>query len=304
MVSTQSKAKDQAPEIAFGAIITDCTDENARARQQCRFSVLFGVCPIILGTSSCIPDVESAGNLVDLIDSVENMLEKYRKEKASVIIVNVEPRNKEVKGTWNNETPLCYFKVGNTLVVSTFGGRCLSLVRDLGLVRSVELLSVAKVIEAALSWGELTRGEAHQITSTQFRSFEFAPLVAYWILSGYHVPSVSRGLKGLPPVTSYIWHIDSFGNCKTTVLAENVELSRGDRVKVCEKHVSIFYEKLEDAPCNEIALIVGSSGYGNRRFLEIVVKGGSASKELELKPGPLIVFCKEVEPVHCEAYEN
>ena len=48
-----------------------------------------------------------------------------------------------------------------------------------------------------------------------------------------------------------------------------------------------FYERLKDVPHGETAIYVGSSGTGNKRFLEIATQGipGSAVKSLNLKIG-------------------
>ncbi|GEM_PF-1449009 len=45
------------------------------------------------------------------------------------------------------------------------------------------------------------------------------------------------------------------------------------------------YRRLKDVPNGGLAVIVGSSGLGERRFLEIVVQGGNAGKQLDIKPG-------------------
>jgi len=47
----------------------------------------------------------------------------------------------------------------------------------------------------------------------------------------------------------------------------------------------LCYAHLSDVPENgQPALIVGSSGIEDKRFLEIVVPGGSAAKKLSLSP--------------------
>jgi hypothetical protein len=57
----------------IGSIITDCADDNARARQELRFSTLFGTQPSFLGVSS-YNSIEAAGNLVEQLDVLSSFL--------------------------------------------------------------------------------------------------------------------------------------------------------------------------------------------------------------------------------------
>jgi len=46
-----------------------------------------------------------------------------------------------------------------------------------------------------------------------------------------------------------------------------------------------FYKKLKDVPTDEIAMYEGSSGIGDKRFLEIAVQKGSAKDRLNVTKG-------------------
>lgn len=266
-----------------GMIITDCADNNARARQVSRFMGLFGVEPGFLGVGARMPDVEAAGNLLDQLDVITN-LPTSRADTPAVVLVNVAPRGDKVREKWENGTPFCYFRVKNVLVVSTYAGRALSLLKDRGMADTVELFDIPTVTAEAVKWGELSESHAQRINHTQFRSLEFLPLVAYWLQEGRPVPSTTH------PVDHYdikgkVWCIDNFGNAKTTLLPADIDFEEGKKVTLKDGSQATCYRRLADVPKNESALVVGSSGYGKDRFLELVVQWddggfhGSASAE-------------------------
>jgi hypothetical protein len=256
---------------AIGTIITDCADGSARTRQELRFDTLFGVKPTFLGVDSYSP-VEAAGNLVDQL----NVLTKFPladKERDNIVLVNVAPRAEDVKQKWDNGTPFCYFRINNTLVVSTYEGHCLALARDLGIIGEVELLDAPTVTVAAVQWGDLSAEEAEKISHSQFRSLEFLPLVAYWLWQGKPVPSKKQSLAELPSPKGQVWLIDNFDNVKTTLLPEDVDFKQGKEVTLFNGAVATCYRRLTDVPKGVTALTVGSSGYGPHSFLEVVVGG-------------------------------
>lgn len=272
-----------------GAIITDCADGNARGRQELRYAELFGAKPtflgvgadVVLGEGNKAADVEAAGNLLDLLDAI-NLPDDLRSKQQTVVLVNVAPRGGKTKEIWENGTPFCYFRVNGVLVVSTYARRCLSLIRDRGKIQSVELLDVPTVTAAAVKWGDLTPERAQHINDTQFRSFEFLPLVARWLCDGRPVPSESQSLEDIPAISPSVWCVDSFGNVKTTLLARDVGFEEGKAVELAEGDTVTCYTRLADVPRGASALVVGSSGYQEDRFLEIVVQRGNASKQHKL----------------------
>lgn len=272
----------------IGTIITDCADANVQARQELRFDALFGVKPTFLGVGSYSP-FEAAGNLVEQLDVLTNF-PVSDKSRQNIVLVNVAPRGEDVQKKWDNGTPFCYFKMGQTLVVSTYEGQCLTLARDFGLVETVELFDIPTVTAAAVEWGDLTSEEAERINHTQFRSLEFMPLVAYWLWQGKPVPSTTQSLAELPSARGKAWFIDNFDNVKTTVLPEDIDFADGKKVMLEGGVEATCYTRLADVPKEVVALTIGSSGYGKHRFLEVVIgHRGRAASQLGISIGSSIL---------------
>lgn len=271
-----------------GVIITDCVGSNAQVRQELRFETLFGVKPSFVGVESYMP-IEAAGNVLDQLDVLLNF-PLVQKSQEHVVLVNVAPRGEDVQQTWDNGTPFCYFRLGKTLIVSTYEGHCLALARDLGIVSEVELLDIPTVTAAAVGWGDLTMTEADKINNTQFRSLEFLPLVAYWLWRGRSVPARRQPLDALPDVKGQVWCVDNFDNVKTTLLAADVGFEQGKRITLANGRPAICYQRLADVPQHVTALTSGSSGFGPQRFLEVVVgHRGRAAREHEFGVGSLVL---------------
>jgi hypothetical protein len=254
----------------IGSIITDCADDNARARQELRFASLLGVRPAFHGVTSEAPDIEAAGNLLDQLQ-VLNDLPKSHEAIQPVVLLNVAPRGEAVKKKWPNGTPFCYVKIGAVLVVSTYAGRGLSLAQKHGLVDKVQVMDIPTVTTAAVEWGELTPEEAERINNTQFRSLEFLPLAAYWLSQGREVPAETLELER-HDVAGKVWAIDNFGNVKTTWTADELGFEDGKEFTLADGNRVSCYRRLADVPADTSALILGSSGYGNKRFVELVVQ--------------------------------
>lgn len=272
----------------IGTIINDCADGLARTRQELRFETLFGAKPTFLGVGPYSP-IEAAGSLLDQLD----VLTKFPladKERQNIVLVNVAPRAEGIKRKWDNGTPFCYFRIDNTLVVSTYEGHCLALARDLGIVREVELFDVPSVTAVAVARGDLSAEEAEKISHSQFRSLEFLPLVAYWLWQGRPVPSKKQSLAELPSPKGQAWHVDNFDNVKTTLLPEDIGFEQGKRVTLANGESATCYRRLADVPKDVTALTIGSSGYGSHRFLEVVVGGcGQAGSTHGFKTGSSIL---------------
>lgn len=256
----------------FVTIINDCRDANAVTRQETRADALFNANVTFAGVNS---DIEAAGNLIDTLDAAG--------DGEGVILVNVAPRHGAAK-KWENGTPFAYFKVNNVLVVSTIDGFTLSLVKKYRLVESVKVMDITTVLEAVKEIDHIDEKLAAHIAETQFRSFEFLPRVAHWLSLGQDIPSETLLIDEIPDIGDVIWWIDNFGNAKTSLWKD--EVSFGDSVEV-DLQVGKFktYLHLKDVPNESAALIEGSSGYGDRRFLEIVMQGRSAEESYGLKVG-------------------
>lgn len=271
-----------------GSIITDCADGLARSRQQLRFESLFGVSPAFLGVSSYEP-LEAAGSLLDQLD-IFNNFPAGDKQPSSVVLVNVAPRGEDVREKWDNGVPFCHFRTGNALVVSTFTERVLALAHRFGVVNEVELMDIPTVTQAAVSWGGLTSAQADKINHSQFRSLEFLPLAAYWLSSGRAVPSKVRSLQDLPDTQNLVWHTDSFGNAKTTLAPEDIGFEPGKQVRLSSGREAVCHARLADVPKGVTALTVGSSGYGDKRFIEVAIgHRGRAADEHNLSVGSAVV---------------
>lgn len=271
-----------------GSIITDCHDDATRARQEIRFDELFGVRPTFVGVDSYMP-IEAAGILIDQLDVLINF-PLHAKDRDAIILVNVAPRSEDVKKKWDNGTPFCYFKIGRILVVSAYEGHCLALVRDLGLAKEVQLMDIPTVNAAAIEWGDLTSAQADKIANSQFRSLEFLPLAAHWVWQGKPVPSESHSLDELPSAKGQAWLIDNFSNVKTTLLPEDVGFEPGKTVTLADGQPATCYRRLADVPKDVTGLTIGSSGFGQNRFLEVAVGGkGQAAVKHNLTIGASVL---------------
>ena len=256
----------------FSVLITDCLDENARGRQLARLATLLPSATAFVGVRS---DLEAAGNLVDALAAGEG--------GEGVILVNVAPRQ-HVQDTWENGSPFGYFWFKKTLVIATIDGRTLSLVRKLGLAESINVLHIPTVVEIMYKHGMVSKGEAAQISDTQFRSLEFVPRAAALLLEEKKLPAKERSLKDDPEAPLAIWWIDNFGNCKTTLLHQDIAVT-GEGTVALSFGVLPYVARLRDVSDGARALIQGSSGMPDRRFLEIVVQGKDGASELNLFSG-------------------
>jgi len=243
-------------------IINDCRDENAKGRQIARVSALFGSPVNFVGVAN---DVEAAGNTIDILDATKGY--------EGVILVNVAPRHGEAK-KWENGTPFCYFWYDKKLIVASVDGYTLSLVKKLKLAEHVHVLDIPKVTAILEEKGEITASEKEHIIHTQFRSFDFLPRVAYYLVRNGEVESKKVSVEEIPDLPSSVWWVDNFGNCKTTLVEGEISTTNFP-----------YYNRLKDVPNGETALITGSSGLEGKRFLELVVQGGSAAKQLGLSAG-------------------
>ncbi len=271
-----------------GVIITDCHDANAQARQQVRFTSLFGVKPafIELGAGDNA-DLEAAGHLADVLDAIQTP--SGYPETPAVVLVNVAPRGDDVRGRWENGTPFCYAEIGNALVVSAYEGKALSLVRKLGQVSTAHLLDIPAVTQSLIDSGSITAREAHRISNTQFRSLEFLPLAAYEIASGNSLPSEELAVESHQNIEGLAWFIDNFGNVKTTLLPEDINFQEGQTIQLAGGQKATAYERLTDVPTGEFGITIGSSGYGEDRWLEVVQQRGRAADALSLGIGSQIL---------------
>lgn len=259
-------------EPKFFDIITDCAlDTNGQNRLWMRTSQLYSIPIHVVGVRH---PLEAAGNLIDALDQVRGA--------SGIILVNVAPRHGEGK-RWPNGTPFGYFWYKQTLVVSTIAGETLSLVQKLGLATEVHVLDIPTVMAWAVKEGHMTAEEADPIIKTQFRSLTFQPLVSSWIAQGFSVPAAVEQISDVAAPVEHpaVWWVDTFGNCKTTVTDDEPRTGMLAAIRA--------YDRLRDVPeDSEPAVIVGSSGFEDKRFYEIVVQGKRAADIVGLMAGSVL----------------
>lgn len=251
------------------AIINDCSrDANGRGRQELRVQSLFGSTPVSFPVNN---DAEAAFNLIDALDATL---------VPGVFLVNIAPRNGEAKN-FENGSPFCFFWHENSLVVATDRGHALDLVSKLDIAQSVIELDIHR---AASILADGDKDLEDRIITTQFRSFEFVPRIAFYLFSRRCLDTAFWGEPRVIQRTfaSAICVVDNFGNCKTCCLPEEIDFEDGAEIEVLPgARATCYVGGLKSVPDNgTLALIIGSSGYKDKRFVEIVLNGGSAAEHL------------------------
>lgn len=257
-------------------IINDCSDQNAQARQITRAAALLNGAVSFVSVAN---DLEAAGNLIDALDAGQG--------SSGAVLVNVAPRNGAAK-KWENGTPFGYFWYKETLVLSTVDGLALSLVKKFNLTQEISVLDVADTVEVMIQKGAIDQALAVHIAHTQFRSYEFLPRVAALLLNHGQVNSKRLAIADIVDAPYTVWWVDNFGNCKTTLLADEVKINDDGTVSTQVGNVP-YFARLKDVPDGTCALVQGSSGLGQDRFLEIVLQGGNAARTLALHSGSLVL---------------
>ena len=254
----------------FISLITDCQDGNARVRQQTRYSVLFpGVPSNFVGVTS---DIEAAGNLIDILDAAG--------DEEGIIAVNVAPRHGRAQ-KWVNGTPFGYLWINKILIVCTIDGEVLSLLKKMKLADQVNVTDIRIV----LTFGGYETSLVEHAATSQFRSFDYLPRLARIVWEKKDIPSEKLAFADIPDVALDVWCIDSFGNCKTTLLPEDLGFVEGEEREIVFTDLAIkatCYKQLRSVPNYQTGLIIGSSGYKEKRFLELVVQGTSAAKHYSI----------------------
>jgi hypothetical protein len=171
--------------------------------------------------------------------------------RPGLILVNVAPRGGHTT-KWENGTPFAYFRHHDTLIVSSVDGYALSGVKKFVLAKSVQLLDTHSAATAMAAAGFVDAGAAARIPTTQFRSFDFTP------------------------------RVDNFGNCKTTLTTADL----AGASELATRFGSLPHvAKLRDLPDGHHALVSGSSGLGDTRFLELMMQRQSFAKHHAVRLG-------------------
>ena len=257
----------------FVTIITDCRDANTTGRQATRLATLFPQTQITMAGIADFTEIEAAGNLIDMLDASEG--------EEGVILVNSAPRQKK---KWPNGTPFGYFWYKKTLVVATIDGLALSLAKKLGLATEILVTDIPTVTESLVKKRIIIPDLAHQLVHTQFRSFDYMPRLAKWVMDGISIPSKVYNFTEVEDIGKSIWWIDNFGNAKTTVLPEEIGFEAGKKIMTKIGELTC-YTRMKDVAVGTPAIIVGSSGVEGKRFVEIIVLGQRASDTFNLHVG-------------------
>ena len=262
----------------YVTVINDCHDPLTRNRQVVRASTLFPATNVSFVAVGNFADLEAAGAIIETLDAAM--------DEPGIILANVAPRHGKAK-KWLNGTPFGHIKYRHTDIFATVDGATLSLIRKYGLADSIEVYDIPTVLGAMVKGGKLAEHLREPITDTQFRSFEFLPRVAKWYFQGMDIPSEVHALADFLEAPLAVYSVDNFGNCKTTAWAEDIGHKAGQKVKTAWGEI-MCYDRLKDVPNSESGVIVGSSGYRDHRFIEIVVQGKSAAEHFGIKVGDKI----------------
>lgn len=254
----------------FTTFINDCRDDNARSRQESRVGALLKTSLSFIGVDS---DLEASMHLLDILDATGG--------QEGVILVNVAHRG-DHKKHFENGTPFAYFWYHKTLVVSSIDGYALSAVKRLGLVSEVNLLDIHESSELMFKNGFINETTAKYIPTSQFRSFDFIPRVGVYMIQGNHLPSTPFSLSAVPDLPPAIWHIDNFGNAKTTLTPDMIKTDTKTQTRYGEL---TYYPNLHRVPSRETALVLGSSGLNNLRFVEVLSQNQNFARHTNAKIG-------------------
>lgn len=251
---------------------TDCKDPNALTRLEARLTTLFENSQIYgVGINS---DIEASGCILDTLDALRIG------NKPAIIIGNLAPRSDK---HYKNGAPFYIGKVGKVIIVAT--QTCFTLLSKYKLIDTIYETDVETVCKKFLP-----KKEADRIANSQFRSFEYVPRLAKWVYEKKKIPATEH--KIVTTNEDQIWWVDNFGNCKTTITEKELHkniVNNKATLKIHNKKVTLpFYQKLADVPKKGLGMIIGSSGYGDTRFAEIVKQGGNASLVFKIISGTKI----------------
>lgn len=254
----------------FLTIINDCLDDNAKGRQLSRAGSLLAVSPAFIGVHS---DLEAGMHLIDVLDATEG--------RPGLVLVNVAPRGGHTV-QWENGTPFGYFRYHDTLIISTVDGHALSGAKQYLDIDSIELFDLDQAAAAMHAAGFISGAAAERLPRSQFRSFDFTPRVGAFLMSGNTVPTSTHSLETMSPLPSAVWHIDNFGNCKTTLTSDSV--GGVDMIKTRFGTLPVIKQLRDVADATE-AIITGSSGIEHTRFLELVAQRSNFAKNHGVRIG-------------------
>lgn len=259
----------------FITVITDCHDANATSRQGTRWSGYFNITPTLVGVDN-YNEYEAGAYLIDVLDAAAG--------NEGIVFANVAPRHGKGK-KWPNGTPFGYFFYENTMVISTIDGYNLSLIKKLGLTDNIKVWDIPTVMDKVISEGVIEEVFRDHISKSQFRSYEFVPRAAHWHWNKkLDLPTDDYAISEVADMPKVITFPDNFGNCPTSILPEEIGFEPGKTLTTKLGDIKC-YERLKDVPNGEPALIIGSWGIREKRFVALVVQGKSAKDHFHIEPG-------------------
>lgn len=181
--------------------------------------------------------------------------------EGSLFYLNVAPRrdDKDARAK-NSGEDLVLVEVDGVPVVATASNYSLSLVKDR--------------VDRSLALSVDSHG-------SQFRSRDIFPEAVARVMEGDHEVVEGEIDLSIPETPeNSVAYIDGFGNLKTTVRESEAGFNKGDEVRIAvngEEILTTYQQGIFGVEEGEIVLAPGSSG-GEDRFLEVVVRGGSAEK--------------------------
>lgn len=268
------KPDDFNPKVV--GIINDCSDSNTIGRQTLRVTTLLNLPVSYVG----VPDYDSlalAGNAVDMLDAIG--------DQSAILLMNVAPRFGEAHSFFNG-TPFGFGWYKKTLIISTVSGYALSLLKKFNLLEHFYLVEIKDSVPVFVKSGLISEAYAKDLVKTQFRSFNFSPLLASFLTkySALDLSTQVLSMDSVPEAGAKVWWVDNFGNIKTTLTSKDVDFTVGSEIRLAGRKFTMF-DRLKDVPDDQAGCIVGSSGIGDNRFLELVIQGKRASDILGLSFG-------------------
>lgn len=265
----------------FAGVITDCEDDSMVAMTDRLASWLDCTALAPIGVHGEHQDLQASHHLVRRLDATC--------KRPGTYLVNAAPRDAAAQASHENGAPFGFFYHGETLVVSTLHGRTLSLVKKLGIATRIKVVTIAEVLRVAVEHGELSAETALRVENTQFRGLEFGPRLIDWLTrdkdddTGWEVPYKEEDINPTP-VGDVVCLIDNFGNIKTNVVADDLDLEAGQMVETVVGPIQ-YQHYMHDVTVGETALVTGSHGIDEKRLIELVIRKGRAGDKYDLKVG-------------------
>ena len=257
----------------FINIITDCISPNDKGRQSARFSALFNSHVNFTGIkstfNSLVDVLQTGGCLIDLLDAGLG--------KEGVLVANIANRGDRSK--YKNGNPFAYFFYQKTLVIITVDETVEGFLKEFGITDRIYITDIKTALTAVASEYNLDKAEIDRIKNSQFRSYDYVPYLAHAVMQKLDLPAEEVLIENSELPAGIIWYVDAFGNCKLTSTScdqESIKTKAG---------TFKYYQGLRQVPAGETGIYTGSSGIGNKRFLELSVQKGNAAKQYNLQVG-------------------